>query len=469
MKFKKLLLSFLSFALVATLASCNRDKGDGFIDYAAKTHYSSYNNSFEYQNHNFLDDGIGQVTLFNPVDGDTAHFHQIENNGGTERLVKVRFYGIDTPESTGQIEEWGKKASKFTTENLMNARTIVLTNPSLTYATAEADSTGTRFKALVWISEKENATVEDLICLNLYIVQEGFSNGKGVSESPMADVFNSADLQAQKFKKNMWSGPDPDFYRGAATVTSIKEILEEYVREDGTCPTFEGVKVQINGIVVKKVDYDVYVVQDYEDEETGEITRYGMLIFAGYKYYECLKVGNDLTIIGTFTVRYGNPQITSVSYNPYLPSDDDMVINATGINKPAEISTLAGVNGNLSVINTVVTFKDLHATGKGYDEIDKTTLVKSGAMNIEVTDSTGSIKLYLRVPKNVWLMQKDGGSLDRVTSYDYLYKNGYHFDVTAAVVIYEPNSGVDDSILNANTSRYWQLTLCDKGDFVYLN
>ena len=70
---------------------------------------------------------------------------------------------------------------------------------------------------------------------------------------------------------------------------------------------------------------------------------------------------------------------------------------------------------------------------------------------------------------DVWLLKKDGSSsIDRVKSYDYLYKGGYHFDVTAAVVIYEPNSGVD-SALNASTSRYWQLTLCDKGDFVYLD
>ncbi|MGM9873877.1 MAG: thermonuclease family protein [Bacilli bacterium] len=469
MKLKKILVSLFAFAMMATLGGCReKNDTDEFIDYASATHYSDYNSDFDYVGHNFLDDGIGQVTLFNPVDGDTAHFHQIENNGGTSRLVKVRFYGIDTPESTGQIEEWGKKASKFTTENLLNAKTIVLTVPSLTYTPAEADSTGVRFKALVWISDKENATAEDLVCLNLLIVQEGFSNGKGVSECPMADVFNKADLQAQKFQKNMWSGEDPDFYRGEALITSIKDILEEYVENDGTCPTYEGIKVQINGIVVKKVDYDVYVVQDYEDEETGEITRYGMFIFAGYKSYECLKVGNDLTITGTFTVRYGNPQITSVSYNPYLPSDDDMVINAKGISKPAEVNTLAGIDGKLDVINNIYTFENLHATGKGYNEKDSTTLVESGAMSIEVTDETETIKIYLRVPKDVWLMQKDGGSMDRVESYDYLYKGGYHFNLTAAVVIYEPNSGVD-SVLGATTSRYWQLTLCDKADFVYLD
>ena len=145
------------------------------INYAEQTHIGDFSSFTTYEGKNFLDDGIGQVTLYNPVDGDTAHFYQKETQEGRkERLVKVRFYGIDTPESTGQIEPWGKKASKFTTEKLQTAKTIVLTNGDLTAVAASADSTGTRFKAMVWISEQENAPIEALKCLNLWVVQEGY-------------------------------------------------------------------------------------------------------------------------------------------------------------------------------------------------------------------------------------------------------------------------------------------------------
>ena len=47
MKFKKLLVTLFSFAMVVTLASCNKNNEDEFIDYAAQTHYSKYNNDFD--------------------------------------------------------------------------------------------------------------------------------------------------------------------------------------------------------------------------------------------------------------------------------------------------------------------------------------------------------------------------------------------------------------------------------------
>ena len=74
------------------------------------------------ESRDFFVDGIGQVELRNTIDGDTAHFNSIGHDG-TE-YIKTRFYGIDTPESTGQIQLWGKSASKFTSEKLKNKSII---------------------------------------------------------------------------------------------------------------------------------------------------------------------------------------------------------------------------------------------------------------------------------------------------------------------------------------------------------
>ena len=468
MNFKKLLI--LPFTLALLLSGCNNNKKeqkeDPGIDYVAQARLDQFSSITTYENKNFLDNGVGEVTLYNPVDGDTAHFYQKEStNPKDNRLVKVRFYGIDTPESTGQIEPWGKKASKFTTEALQNAKTIVLTNGDLKEVPASVDSTGSRFKALVWVADTENAPVSALKCLNLWIVQEGYSNGKGVADCPLAKLFNDADLQAQKLKRHCWSGDDPDFYRGDAMKTSIKEIVEEFTSHNGSCPTFEGKKVQINGVVAKVVDCDAYVVQDFEDETTGEVSRYGLFIFAGYHFYDPLTtVGNDLTITGTFTVRYGNPQITSVSYNEDLPSKDDIKINSKGVAKPFPEMTFDKVDGKYDYVNLVGNFKHLHATGKGSNSIDKTTKQASGALSIELQDDAGN-KMYLRVPKNIFLMEKNGGPLDRVTDYKYLSDNNLYFDLTAAIAVYDPsNKDEEDS---GQTNVYCQLTLCDKLDVQY--
>ena len=187
MKLSRALLAIPLALSLVTLSGCNKNRGDGLVDYVAQSPITEFSSLTSYSGTNFLDDGIGEVTLYNPVDGDTAHFYQKET-GRQARLVKVRFFGIDTPESTGQIEPWGKKASAFTTEKLRTAGTIVLTNGNLLGQAAEVDSTGTRFKALVWVAEAENAPIQDLKCLNLWIVQEGFSNAKGATDCPMVDV-----------------------------------------------------------------------------------------------------------------------------------------------------------------------------------------------------------------------------------------------------------------------------------------
>jgi len=61
-----------------------------------------------------------KIQLVECIDGDTAWFMI---NGKKE---KVRFLGIDTPESTNYIEEYGKEASDYTCNLLTNAESIYL-------------------------------------------------------------------------------------------------------------------------------------------------------------------------------------------------------------------------------------------------------------------------------------------------------------------------------------------------------
>lgn len=74
-----------------------------------------------YQEHKTISPGERfEVTLDKCVDGDTAWF----NIDGES--TKVRFLYIDTPESTNQVEPYGKEASDYTQTQLTNAQKIEL-------------------------------------------------------------------------------------------------------------------------------------------------------------------------------------------------------------------------------------------------------------------------------------------------------------------------------------------------------
>ena len=128
----------------------------------------------DYKDRGFFEDGIAEVELKTCIDGDTAHF---VSKVGDNSTIKVRFYGIDTPESTGQFEDWGFPAKYFTQEKLENAAengTIVVSTPLVDYGEPEKDSTGSRYVGVVWINETvKNAPMDQLYFLNLWIVQEG--------------------------------------------------------------------------------------------------------------------------------------------------------------------------------------------------------------------------------------------------------------------------------------------------------
>ena len=60
------------------------------------------------------------VTLNKCIDGDTASFKY------NDKIIKVRFLAVDTPESTKEKEEYGIEASNFTCDKLTSAKEIII-------------------------------------------------------------------------------------------------------------------------------------------------------------------------------------------------------------------------------------------------------------------------------------------------------------------------------------------------------
>ena len=299
MKIKKIITCALFAAFLSLgVVGCNKnsdgskepEKGDkNWIDYANN---GSVKLELDYVGHDFYKDGIGQFDLKTAIDGDTAHFVQVDKSKSQETM-KARFYGIDTPESTGKVQEWGKPASNFTKEKLHEAAengTIVVSSAQSTYGAPEPDSTGSRYVSLIWVHmTKKNAPYNELSLLNLWIVQEGLSWVKNVQSMPQySDTFYAAETQAKNYKLCLFSGlPDPLFnygdYQDASLLDIKKEIAATLADKDHE-NAYDNALIRIQGTVAGYSNHILYL-QDYvlndpdDPSQGGEYC--GVNIFVG--------------------------------------------------------------------------------------------------------------------------------------------------------------------------------------------
>lgn len=250
------------------------------------------------------------VTVHSFVDGDTTHFNvptTIVDSG----VLKARYLAINTPESTGKIEEWGKKASNYTRERLSKATSIIIESDNSQW---NLDSTGGRYLVWVWYRTSEN---EDYRNLNIELLQNGLGIASSTANNRYGNVAMAALNYAKEQKLNVYSGQkDPDFYYGDAVELTLKELrcnVEKY----------NGIKVAFEGVITLNDDGSIYV-EDY-DSESG--LYYGIGVFYGYnlpgKALEILSVGNRSRIVGT--VQYyengGVFQVAGLTYKQMKPKD----------------------------------------------------------------------------------------------------------------------------------------------------
>ncbi len=269
-----------------------------------------------------------EVTVKTFVDGDTVHFHVPEDvmPGG---VLKARFLAINTPESTGKIEEYGKAASNFTKEKLKDAVSIILESDTDTW---NADSTGGRY--LVWVWYK-TADMDDYRNLNIEILQNGLAIASNSGGNIYGDIALAAIAQAKAQKLNVHSGKkDPDFYYGEAVELDLKELRTNVQQ-------YNGMKVAFNGIVTVNSNNSVYV--EVYDSETDMY--YGMSVYYGYGLngdgVQILNVGNEVRIVGT--VQYyetgGTWQVSGLTYRSMKPNDPGNIQKLSEGHSPAYVLT----------------------------------------------------------------------------------------------------------------------------------
>ena len=249
-----------------------------------------------------------KVTVHLYIDGDTVHFN-INDSFFDEGVVKARFLAVNTPESTGKIEPYGKKASDFTKNKLLNATSIYIESDDENW---NADSTGNRYLLWIWYQTEENGPYRNL---NIELLQEGLSIASNSGQNRYGTTCLAALGQAKDLKLNCHSKQkDPDFYYGKAQELTLKELRNNIT-------SYENTKVAFEAIIFRDDDSTLHVMA--YDEEDG--VYYGMQVYYGTGANSTLlgmfAVGNKVRFVGTVTNFQGTYQVSGLSYN--MMNDDD--------------------------------------------------------------------------------------------------------------------------------------------------
>ena len=269
----------------------------------------------------------------NYVDGDTTQFTSYNGN----YTVKVRYLGVDTPESTSEVEEWGRSASLFNKSILKKAKYVIVQSAgsAKTGKRAPADLDGyQRSLAYVWYSNEDNPTKESFRNLNLELVYNGYSGFNAPSDDMKEDFYNAfsnAYAIAQEYKKNRFSDEkDPNYDYNPAQVLPLDMLYDETYYVDhsdpetneslGTYSSFCDDKTwySFDGYVTRVVGGSAFYIQN----KIGD-NYYGLYVFT-LRTYEPVQVGNWLRVTGVLDYYSGMYELKGVSYSFFNHEDKDI-------------------------------------------------------------------------------------------------------------------------------------------------
>lgn len=388
-----------------------------------------------------------EVTVKMFIDGDTTHFY-INNSGningisktpGIDGVLKARYLAVNTPESTGKIEPWGKKASNFTKSKLENAESIIIESDDTNW---NVDSTGERF--LVWVWYKPQGATE-YRNLNLEILQEGLAVSSKSSNYIYSSICEKAIAQAAERRIYVYAPSnvkDPDFPYGDAQFMTLKELkvnIDQYI----------GARVAFEGIIVKDSGGSVYIeAYDEEDDMYYGISAYYLTSGLDGFGLNILKVGNKVRFAGVVGEFNGSYQITDLKYDVWDTSNSKNMSLISEGNEPGyqEVTYLhfdpQSNQGFVEVTTTVDgedVIKEMPFMFLAQDSsVSMTGLYVKSAYTTQKGDSKGAISLYCTVNgveiqvRTIVLRDEDGNLITQ----DYFV--GKTIDVKGTIDYYLP-------------------------------
>lgn len=376
MKIKKLVLSFLAlFVCCLGLTGCNDNPSDAtekeqYFDTVATEVDHYFSNQLRFSDletpvgknaqgkleGKFIADKVAKLTLKSVTDGDTAIFYLNGENdtytvtGKSYPYVTIRFLGIDTPESTSNIDPWGKAASTYAKTILKEAEGIIVdaldleNNIEKNYID-RLDSNGTRWLGLVWYCPK-GGDPEDLTQYRSYqldLIEECYSGFSSFSttrygytakrvEEPILykryesvknlitgenekrfgtlllnELFFEADNRMQKCstKIRVHGEIDPNYdYNRTPTelsITAAKADIDNLINK--------GTYVRLTGVITRFVESNFY----FEDAEGSAL--YVYMGIDGNSINDMFNVGDTIKISGRLCEYGGQYQMSGIIFD----------------------------------------------------------------------------------------------------------------------------------------------------------
>lgn len=296
----------IALLLAFAFSGCEKSSDiDPYGEYDEVTKTLAYNVKVT-ETSSFLTDGAGYATVVTLTDGDTTTF---KITG--DQIVTIRYYCVDTPESTGGVEKWGKAASKFVKERLDKATSIVL---EATSTPAKHDSYGSRYLGYVWYKTSES---DNYKLLNLELVENGFTQNKAINTSDFKyyTEFKKAEDFAKSNGLRVHGNYEDPLYSTAATKINLKEFwdnVDEYYNKEAD----SGAKVRIQAYIT---DLTVSPSGTYTFTATQKIDGkyYNIAVYTGYSSSLAstyMTIGDMFSITGTIQLYNQQYQISGVTY-----------------------------------------------------------------------------------------------------------------------------------------------------------
>ena len=332
-----------------------------------------------------------EVTVKTYIDGDTTHFY-FPGSQFDEGVIKVRYLGINTPESTGKIEEWGKTASQFTREKLEAATSIIIESDNEKW---NADSTGDRYLAWVWYKTEEMTEYRNL---NIEILQNGLAIASNSANNRYGSTCVAAIDQAKAEKLYVYSGEkDPGFPYGAATELTLKELRCNIA-------DYDNAKVAFEGVIIKADSGSVYVEEyDAENDMYCGMTVYYLTAGLPGQALDILTTGNRVRIVGTVTQFQGMWQVSGLTYSLMQPNNpDNLKLLGEGYS-PAYVlttpETFTGGKVSVTVDEEKRTYD--YAEMALYTSIEMTDLKVKSVYTTSSGDNTGAMTLVCETANGI--------------------------------------------------------------------